>query len=294
MRRWTSATRCFLVTLRYMPSRATLISWMNRLGESSEKPAQRPAKQRRAKTKHAARHVTLVRRQPLLVVDGDSLAHRSYHALPKTILGRGGKSSWCHSQLRQFIAATLPRRAAAPCAGRLGHARSLYQTEIRTFRRTKVGVKSTTRCLSSSMRYRNLLPHAAFRMQKRRASRPMIFLRQRPPKKKGVAAPCSSPVVIATHSSSRRTEPPSFIPSAPGRWRALVPDEVRARYGVDPKQVPDFIALRGDSSDKIPGAQAWAQPPDTYFLNAFDELPRMAIRELLEGSVRRPPDQFPA
>jgi DNA polymerase-1 len=32
------------------------------------------------------------------------------------------------------------------------------------------------------------------------------------------------------------------------------PAEVRARYGVEPKQVPDFIALRGDSSDKIPGA----------------------------------------
>jgi DNA polymerase-1 len=30
--------------------------------------------------------------------------------------------------------------------------------------------------------------------------------------------------------------------------------EVRERYGVDPKQVPDFIALRGDPSDKIPGA----------------------------------------
>jgi DNA polymerase-1 len=29
---------------------------------------------------------------------------------------------------------------------------------------------------------------------------------------------------------------------------------VRDRYGVDPKQVPDFIALRGDPSDKIPGA----------------------------------------
>jgi DNA polymerase-1 len=29
---------------------------------------------------------------------------------------------------------------------------------------------------------------------------------------------------------------------------------VRKRYGVEPKQVPDFIALRGDSSDKIPGA----------------------------------------
>ncbi len=32
------------------------------------------------------------------------------------------------------------------------------------------------------------------------------------------------------------------------------PAEVRERYGVDPQQVPDFIALRGDSSDRIPGA----------------------------------------
>jgi DNA polymerase-1 len=32
------------------------------------------------------------------------------------------------------------------------------------------------------------------------------------------------------------------------------PAEVRERYGVEPVQVPDFIALRGDPSDKIPGA----------------------------------------
>jgi DNA polymerase-1 len=32
------------------------------------------------------------------------------------------------------------------------------------------------------------------------------------------------------------------------------PAEVRTRYGVDPCQVPDFIALRGDASDKLPGA----------------------------------------
>jgi 5'-3' exonuclease len=30
---------------------------------------------------------------------------------------------------------------------------------------------------------------------------------------------------------------------------------VRERYGVEAAQVPDFIALRGDSSDKIPGAK---------------------------------------
>jgi DNA polymerase-1 len=33
------------------------------------------------------------------------------------------------------------------------------------------------------------------------------------------------------------------------------PAEVRDRYGVEPEQVPDLIALRGDPSDKLPGAR---------------------------------------
>lgn len=33
------------------------------------------------------------------------------------------------------------------------------------------------------------------------------------------------------------------------------PDEVVARYGVPPEAVPDFIALRGDPSDGLPGAR---------------------------------------
>ncbi len=33
------------------------------------------------------------------------------------------------------------------------------------------------------------------------------------------------------------------------------PPEVRERYGVEPEQVPDFIALRGDPSDGLPGAK---------------------------------------
>jgi DNA polymerase-1 len=32
------------------------------------------------------------------------------------------------------------------------------------------------------------------------------------------------------------------------------PEQVRERYGIEPRQVPDFIALRGDPSDKLPGA----------------------------------------
>ncbi len=36
---------------------------------------------------------------------------------------------------------------------------------------------------------------------------------------------------------------------------AIGPAEVRRRYGVEPAQVPDFIALRGDPSDGLPGAR---------------------------------------
>ncbi len=33
------------------------------------------------------------------------------------------------------------------------------------------------------------------------------------------------------------------------------PEEVRERYGIGPELVPDFIALRGDPSDGLPGAK---------------------------------------
>jgi DNA polymerase-1 len=40
-----------------------------------------------------------------------------------------------------------------------------------------------------------------------------------------------------------------------GEPEVIGPVEVRARYGVEPDQVPDFIALRGDPSDGLPGAR---------------------------------------
>src|SRR5207237_1748922 len=42
-------------------------------------------------------------------------------------------------------------------------------------------------------------------------------------------------------------------PVRAGEMARIGPAEVRERYGVEPKQVPDFIAIRGDPSDKIPG-----------------------------------------
>ena len=39
-----------------------------------------------------------------------------------------------------------------------------------------------------------------------------------------------------------------------GKHGEIGPEQVRERYGVEPEQVPDFIALRGDHSDGLPGA----------------------------------------
>src|SRR5262249_19616956 len=45
-----------------------------------------------------------------------------------------------------------------------------------------------------------------------------------------------------------------LFPVRAGEMARIGPAEVRERYGVEPGQVPDFIALRGDPSDKLPGA----------------------------------------
>ena len=45
-----------------------------------------------------------------------------------------------------------------------------------------------------------------------------------------------------------------LYPIRGGGVERIGPAEVRERYGVEPAQVPDFIALRGDPSDKLPGA----------------------------------------
>jgi DNA polymerase-1 len=43
-------------------------------------------------------------------------------------------------------------------------------------------------------------------------------------------------------------------PIRAGEMARIGPVEVHKRYGVESHQVPDFIAIRGDSSDRIPGA----------------------------------------
>ena len=74
------------------------------------------------------------------------------------------------------------------------------------------------------------------------------------------------------------------------------PQEVRARFGVDPKQVPDFIAIRGDPSDKLPGLPGVGPVGAAALLRRYGSLdallaggrfPAHAERLRLFGSIAR-------
>ena len=47
---------------------------------------------------------------------------------------------------------------------------------------------------------------------------------------------------------------------------------VRSRYGIEPAQVPDFIALRGDPSDGLPGAKGVGEKGAAALLNEHGDL----------------------
>jgi DNA polymerase I len=63
-----------------------------------------------------------------------------------------------------------------------------------------------------------------------------------------------------------------LYPIRGGGVERIGPAEVRARYGVDPGQVPDFIALRGDPSDKLPGAPGLGATGAAALLRQFGNL----------------------
>jgi DNA polymerase-1 len=61
-------------------------------------------------------------------------------------------------------------------------------------------------------------------------------------------------------------------PVRAGEMARIGPAEVHERYGVEPKQVPDFIAIRGDPSDKIPGLPGVGPKGAASLLRRFGSL----------------------
>ena len=63
----------------------------------------------------------------------------------------------------------------------------------------------------------------------------------------------------------------------------VTPKEVQRRYGIGPELVPDFIALRGDPSDGLPGAKGVGEKTAAELLREHGSL-----EALLDAAIRIP------
>jgi exodeoxyribonuclease III len=190
---------------------------------------------------------------PLLVIDGDSFAHRSYHALPKTLMRSGERQAGAIVGFANFLlrlyAAERPR--AVLVAWDTLSAPTFRHKQFPAYQGGRNFDKPLLEQLDDLPK---LVAACGFAVAKAAGYEADDFLAA------AVAAEerRGGKVVVASGDrdtyqlASERTT--ILFPIKAGEMARIGPAEVRERYGVEPKQVPDFIALRGDPSDKIPGA----------------------------------------
>jgi DNA polymerase I len=191
--------------------------------------------------------------RPLLVVDGDSFAHRAYHGLPKTIRRRGGKGAGAivgfANFLLRFYAEERPRAVLV----------GWDTLDAPTWRhRALPGYQGGRQFDAELVEQLALLPQfvtacgfAAAKVPGYEADDFLAAAVAAEERRDGNAVVASGDR-DAFQLASERTG--ILQPVRAGEMARIGPAQVLARYGVDPRQVPDFIALRGDASDKIPGA----------------------------------------
>jgi DNA polymerase I len=180
--------------------------------------------------------------RPLLVVDGDSFAHRAYHALPKTIRRKGNKPAgaivgFANLLLRLYEAerpravvvgwdtldAPTYRTRALPAyqSGRRFDDELVEQLEILPRFVTACGFTSVK---AAGYEADDFLAAAVAREEKRGGT-----------------------TIVATgdRDAFQLASPTTTIvqPAGGGELARIGPAEVMKRYGVEPRQVPDFIAL---------------------------------------------------
>ena len=191
--------------------------------------------------------------RPLLVVDGDSFTHRSYHALPKSIRRRGNKGGGAIIGFANFLLRLYTgERPRAVLVG--------WDTlDAPTYRhRALLGYQAGRVFDAELLDQLEVLPQfvaaCGFNYAKAPGYEADDFLAAavaQEERRGGIAVVASGDRDAFQLASEKTT---ILQPVRAGEMARIGPAEVRERYGVEPQQVPDFIALRGDSSDKIPGA----------------------------------------
>lgn len=192
---------------------------------------------------------------PLLAVDGDSLAHRAFHALPSTIRdGRGRPANMVVGFATMLAALWEAERPRTVFVGWDTLGVPTYRHELLP------GYQAGREFPPELVAQLELLPALTGALGFAWAKEPgyeaddFLAAAARAETARGGTA-----LIVTSDRDAFQLASDRVRILLPKRGVSLLervgPAEVRDRYGVEPEQVPDFIALRGDPSDRIPGAR---------------------------------------
>ena len=205
------------------------------------------------------------------MIDGDSFAHRAYHALPKTIRRKGNKGAGAILGFANYLLRFY--RDEQPRAVLVG-----WDTlEEETYRHAAFADYQGGREFDDELVDQlDILPSfvsaCGFANAKAAGFEADDFLAAAVAKEERRGGK----VIVATGDRDAFQLASALTtilqPVRAGEMARIGPAEVRARYGVDPEQVADFIALRGDPSDRLPGAKGVGAQSAAALLRKYGSL----------------------
>jgi DNA polymerase-1 len=218
--------------------------------------------------------------RPLLVIDGDNFAHRSYHALPKSIRRKGGGGAGAIVGFANFLLRFY--EIEGPRAVLVG-----WDTlGAPTYRQNLFPEYQGGRDFDDELiEQLDILPEfvaaCGFAFAKAPGYEADDFLAAAAAveERRGGTVLVASGDRDAFQLASAQTT--ILQPVRAGEIARIGPEEVHVRYGVDPSQVPDFIALRGDPSDRLPGAKGVGPKGAAALLRRYPSLEEA----LLDGQL---------
>lgn len=213
-------------------------------------------------------------KRPLLVVDGDSFAHRAYHGLPKTVRRAGNRGGGAIVGFANYLIRLY--EAEQPRAVIVGwDTLSEPNWRAKEFGSYQGGREFDDEIVDQLDVLPELVTAFGFAYGKAALFEADDFLASAVAieEKRGGTALVASGDRDAFQLASQSTT--ILHPVKAGEIARIGPTQVRERYGVDPKQVPDFIALRGDPSDKLPGAKGVGEKTAASLLQRYPDLEAM-------------------
>ena len=224
-------------------------------------------------------------KKPLLVIDGDSLAHRAYHALPKTFRRAEGKPGNALLGFSNFLLRLWDsEQPRAVLVGWDSLEHPTYRHEL--YAGYQAGREFDDDLLEQLAILPELVGAFGFAAAKGPGYEADDFLAaavQQEEKRGGTALVATSDRDSFQLASGRTTilQPIRGV----SELARIGPEEVREKYGVEPEQVPDFIALRGDPSDKLPGAKGVGPKTAANLLAQYGTLEAMLEQGRFEAQA---------